>query len=612
MCGVKKEIYTGFLFSFSFSRTGKSGEKEYANSTTTNNDIDISAKKPPRKRGRPPRNCDYEWEESDTFRLIELWSKEELLYNTSDIFYMHRDFRAKSLTTICTALKRDGVEQCSLGEVRSKMNNLRNYYAAEKRKETKTEYSELPYKSNWKFYNHLTFLDHSYRPRMAKRSYCTSFTLNNTNENKRDDYKEETEDPDSNNIENTSRVSSPLKDENEDEDTSMSMDDQPPTMVGFHETANSYINENTNNINKRYVTDTKSHNRYDVSSSKISNSNNEEFERDHNTETYTTTATDQSPNIFVVAPPTPHQQQQETSKTPLKKKFRFHNIMQPRLSPTDNSDNNDIENNTRNGDGGGGSEANGGEVYSIQSSPASSFMTVFRKARKNSKLMYSMQDSANFVVETRPVHENSPKNFRMNRRTSDDVIISGIEDSNGAARKQSAQMQSAQIKTTQMQQAFPHSITLIPGHHHSTMIPSNMFGVRPTLIPVNTSVKQSSSASSTPPEYAYSPHNTTSILTTNNYEKDQPVIKTLNSFRSTPTTTTAGGSSDSSSPSSHQNLDKCYADLIYQILVSMPDSVEKAMLKLDFQQKLIQLKYKQQQQQQQSGILEVTSKKTKS
>jgi len=40
-----------------------------------------------------------------------------------------------------------------------------------------------------------------------------------------------------------------------------------------------------------------------------------------------------------------------------------------------------------------------------------------------------------------------------------------------------------------------------------------------------------------------------------------------------------------------KNLDKCYADLIYQILVTMPDGVEKAMLKLDFQQKLINLKY---------------------
>ena len=135
-----------------------------------------------------------------------------------------------------------------------------------------------------------------------------------------------------------------------------------------------------------------------------------------------------------------------------------------------------------------------------------------------------MNESANFVVETRPVLENSSKSFRMNKRVSFPKENEPIppESSNGSDDVNKGK------RTPQPVAPYPKELTFVP--------------VTVGLSPQSTMIATSSSTSTA---------------------------------------------------TSTQNLDKCYADLIYQLLVSMPDSVEKAMLKLEFQQKLINLKYTQ-------------------
>jgi len=385
-----------------------------------------------RKRGRPSRNKDYEWDDSDTFRLIEMWSKEELLYNTSDVFYLHRDFRSQALTNIFKSLVQEGVELNSPNEVRNKMNNLRNYYAAEKRKERKGAINDISYQSNWKFYSHLKFLEDNYRPRA----------------NLVEDHV----------VEEGEIVSSEAGTESNSHVVYVSPSADPtPSMVEITSHAQPRAHKIHKKINDLKKVTVKPDSMDSRRASKIS---------PHKTVTVIDKCIDTA-----------------TSATP----------------------------------------------------PPNSFMTVFRKTRKNSKVMYSMNESPNYVVETRPVVENSSKSFRMNRRSSRTLSEDEIP------RFQQKQRKKQQKK---------------PQHNESE------------------------------DEGISGDHVTTDNNNTLHHHKlDENLNTSLSNFSYSPTM------HGDSKGDTTKNLDKCYADLIYQILVTMPDGVEKAMLKLDFQQKLINLKY---------------------
>ena len=450
------------------------------NNNTDEKTNDTSAPVLARKRGRPPRNCEYEWDENETYLLIECWSKEELLYNASDIFYLHRDSRAQSLNNICSALRRNGVEHSSSSEVRSKMNNLRNYYAAEKRKEKRTADSELPYTSNWKFFNQLRFLDDSYQAR-------TKLPRNKVN--------------DADNI-------TPSSGYGEKESVTLSSQhamDISPTMI------------------------------------KLSEGKNEENQTDRPSSTTRNSPPIPTTNDVI---PTTSLSGRKKSGPSFGKVMKIDNMIQPGVVEKHKLTSNSFNN----------SES--------KAPPASSFMTVFRKARKNSKLMYSMNESANFVVETRAILENSSKNFRMNRRTSNSgnlqILTSGGEDS-----------------PNNQEQLSPDNGT-----------PSD-FNFRNKQHPViETSSTQHPMSSCSNKNLKISSLDSSSSLTSS-VDYTTAHVRQHTSPHATTAITTAADSRS-------QNLDKCYTDLIYQLLVSMPDSVEKAMLKLDFQQKLIQLKYNNQ------------------
>ena len=400
-----------------------------------------------RKRGRPSRNKDYEWDDSDTFRLIELWAKEELLYNTSDVFYLHRDFRSQALTIIFKALVQDGVELNSPSEVRNKMNNLRNYYAAEKRKERKGAANDVSYQSNWKFYDHLKFLEDNYRPRATSVG---------------DNVVEEGE------------IVAPVVSEVAKESNAHVVYVSPP---------------------------------------------------DHS-----------SPSM-VERPTLPRAHKIHKKIVDLRKvTVKQNNVESRRLSQSFPPKTVTVID----------KPASSAKMTAAVAAPPSSFMTVFRKTRKNSKVMYSMNESPNYVVETRPVVENSSKSFRMNRRSSRTLYedeLPRLEQKKPQQKKQQGDANESEDEGI--------SRDNVSTDHKNALSHHKLDG---EFNPARSNFSSSSSSS-------LDMHCDNSISPAENTTK---------------------------------NLDKCYADLIYQILVTMPDSVEKAMLKLDFQQKLINLKYSSQ------------------
>ena len=122
-----------------------------------------------KKRGRPSRKAEFDWTDEDTFRLIELWSAKEVLYNCKHSQYSKKDVREKALESILISLQDEGVPLTSTKQIQEKLTNLRNYFAAERRKIESSRKSgagtESLYKSCWKFFNHLAFLQDNFVPR---------------------------------------------------------------------------------------------------------------------------------------------------------------------------------------------------------------------------------------------------------------------------------------------------------------------------------------------------------------------------------------------------------------------------------------------------------------
>jgi len=69
-------------------------------------------KKTAKKRGRPAGKVDEnnkDWSDEETFVLIELWEKYEILYNTKLADYKNRDIRSKTLEKLKNDLEKNGI-----------------------------------------------------------------------------------------------------------------------------------------------------------------------------------------------------------------------------------------------------------------------------------------------------------------------------------------------------------------------------------------------------------------------------------------------------------------------------------------------------------------------
>ena len=121
-----------------------------------------------KKRGRPSKKGDKEWQDEEIDILIELWGKYECLFNSKHPLYMNKNARAKAMDKIIEALKKDNIE-ATAKQVQEKLSKLRNYYGAERRKEESSKVSgsgtDSVYNSSWRFFANLQFLKDTLTPR---------------------------------------------------------------------------------------------------------------------------------------------------------------------------------------------------------------------------------------------------------------------------------------------------------------------------------------------------------------------------------------------------------------------------------------------------------------
>ena len=86
-----------------------------------------------KKRGRPGRKDNKEWQDEEIFMLINIWSTKEDLFNCRDDKYQNICNRTKAIVSIRNILVTEGIEVDNK-QIQDKMTNLRNYFAAELRK----------------------------------------------------------------------------------------------------------------------------------------------------------------------------------------------------------------------------------------------------------------------------------------------------------------------------------------------------------------------------------------------------------------------------------------------------------------------------------------------
>lgn len=129
-----------------------------------------------KKRGRPGKKDNKEWQDEEIFMLINIWSTKEELFNCRDERYQNRDNRSKAIDSIKDTLATSGFEVDNK-QIQEKLTNLRNYFAAELRKIEASKKSGAGsgsiYKSTWKFFPHLEFLQDNFVPRPTSSNLST-------------------------------------------------------------------------------------------------------------------------------------------------------------------------------------------------------------------------------------------------------------------------------------------------------------------------------------------------------------------------------------------------------------------------------------------------------
>ena len=81
-----------------------------------------------KKRGRPSRKAEFDWTDEDTFRLIELWSANEVLYNCKHSQYSKKDVREKALESILVSLQDEGVPLTNTKQIQEKTDESKKLF----------------------------------------------------------------------------------------------------------------------------------------------------------------------------------------------------------------------------------------------------------------------------------------------------------------------------------------------------------------------------------------------------------------------------------------------------------------------------------------------------
>eukprot|EP00111_Clytia_hemisphaerica_P023587 TCONS_00069478-protein len=115
-----------------------------------------------KKRGRPScKGADAkEWMDIEIFKLVELWEKKDILYNTKHLMYYNKEERDNAVKYIQKALSENDMH-ATIEQITDKMTNLKCYYGSQKRnmENMKLNGGDGNYISPWKFFNHLQFLN---------------------------------------------------------------------------------------------------------------------------------------------------------------------------------------------------------------------------------------------------------------------------------------------------------------------------------------------------------------------------------------------------------------------------------------------------------------------
>ena len=157
------------------------------NVTDTNQPETAKSSTRKRARGRPANAIkkDIEWEDDETRALIELWSKEPILYNAKHPQHHIKSEKERAINRIINGLKEGVGLEVDDAQVVAKMTSLRSYYSAQKNKEKSSKASGVGtdnvYVSTWKFMKDLTFLSDNIMPRKTISNISTHSSMDDQN-----------------------------------------------------------------------------------------------------------------------------------------------------------------------------------------------------------------------------------------------------------------------------------------------------------------------------------------------------------------------------------------------------------------------------------------------
>ena len=134
----------------------------------------IKASDAKKKAGRPakPKNeATRSWTDDEISVLIEAYAEHENLYKTNHKRYFNRDISQKSLTSMGSTLKENGIT-ATVKQIGKKLTDLKNYYGGQKRMIESSKSSgagaDEVYVSPWKFYQSIEFLSDTLTPQKTK------------------------------------------------------------------------------------------------------------------------------------------------------------------------------------------------------------------------------------------------------------------------------------------------------------------------------------------------------------------------------------------------------------------------------------------------------------
>ena len=135
-----------------------------------------------KSRGRPKKFQEnfeeqYDWPDEAVSLLISLWQSHEVLFNPSHRDYHIRDENNKALASIQTSLMENDIN-VSTKQISNKLSSLKVYFCKERSKIKNSRKSgsgtEDIYKTRWKFYSELQFLDEFITPRQTVSTFTAT------------------------------------------------------------------------------------------------------------------------------------------------------------------------------------------------------------------------------------------------------------------------------------------------------------------------------------------------------------------------------------------------------------------------------------------------------